>query len=65
MAQVGDKIRITYMDGEPQYEGREGVITAISKDPWGDVALYGTWGGLAVYESAGDTFVVLEKNENN
>ena len=25
MVKVGDKIRILYMDGEPHYEGREGV----------------------------------------
>jgi hypothetical protein len=27
--QVGDKIHIVYMDGEPSYTGREGVIRTI------------------------------------
>lgn len=48
-AKVGDTIRIIDMQGEPQYAGREGVIEQISKDPWGDTAMYGTWGGLSVY----------------
>ena len=27
--QIGDKIRIIYMEGEPQYSGKEGVIKSI------------------------------------
>lgn len=42
--QVGDKIHIVYMDGEPSYTGREGIIRTI--DDIGQ--LHGTWGGLAV-----------------
>ena len=49
MYEVGMKIRIINMDGEPQYAGKEGTITKIAKDPWGDTVLYGTWGGLSVY----------------
>ena len=60
MANVGDKIRIIFMSGEPQYSGKEGVVTHKSRDPWGDTALYGTWGGLAVYESAGDRIEVIK-----
>lgn len=41
---VGTKIRIIEMYGEPQYNGREGVIEFI--DSLGQ--LHGTWGGLAV-----------------
>lgn len=41
---VGDKIRIIYMDGEPQYTNKEGVIEFI--DDIGQ--LHGTWGGCAV-----------------
>ena len=41
---VGDNIVIRSMDGEPQYSGREGMITTI--DDMGQ--LHGTWGGLAV-----------------
>ena len=44
MVKVGDLIRIIYMDGEPNYTGKEGVITHI--DDMGQ--LHGTWGGLAV-----------------
>ncbi len=44
MAKIGDKIKILHMDGEPQYEGKEGVITHI--DAIGQI--HGTWGGCAV-----------------
>lgn len=37
-------IRINYMDGEPQYEGRTGIVRSV--DDAGQ--LHGTWGGLAV-----------------
>lgn len=26
---VGDRIRILYMDGEPQYTGKEGIVRSI------------------------------------
>ena len=44
MVEVGTKIRIIYMDGEPHYAGREGTVIYI--DSIGQ--LHGTWGGLAV-----------------
>ena len=44
MAKVGDKITIIEMSGEPNYCGREGIVTSI--DSMGQ--LHGTWGGLAV-----------------
>jgi len=62
MYNIGDKIKILSMDGQPQYEGREGIIQRISKDPWGDTALYGTWGGLAIYPHI-DRITVIEKGE--
>ena len=37
-------IRINYMDGEPNYTGRTGVVRSV--DDIGQ--LHGTWGGLAV-----------------
>ena len=37
-------IRIDYMDGEPNYAGRTGVVRSV--DDAGQ--LHGTWGGLAV-----------------
>jgi hypothetical protein len=56
MANVGDKIRIIEMSGEPHYCGREGVVTHI--DSMGQ--LHGTWGGLAVIPGA-DAYEVVEK----
>ena len=41
---VGDKIKIITMQGEPQYTNREGVVTHI--DDAGQI--HGTWGGCAV-----------------
>ena len=52
---VGTKIRIINMDGEPQYTGREGVITHI--DDLGQ--LHGTWGGCAIIPGV-DSFEVVE-----
>ena len=59
MLKVGDKIRIISMNGEPQYSGKEGIVTKISVDPWGDTQIRGTWGGCAIYPNQ-DTFVVIE-----
>lgn len=56
MAKVGDKIRIIYMSGEPNYSGREGVVSSI--DSLGQ--LHGSWGGLAVIPSE-DDFEIIEK----
>lgn len=47
MYNVGDHIKIIYMEGEPQYAGKSGVIEHI--DSLGQ--LHGTWGGLAVIPS--------------
>lgn len=41
---VGDKIIITYMEGELQYTGKSGVVTHI--DDAGQI--HGTWGGCAL-----------------
>lgn len=41
---IGDQVRIIKMLGEPQYDGKEGVITFI--DDIGQ--LHGTWGGCAI-----------------
>ena len=52
MYKVGDKIRIISMDDKwsgNDYAGKEGVIEYIGVDPWGDMFLRGTWGGLSVY----------------
>lgn len=42
--QVGDKIKIIKMDGEPEYQGKTGEILLI--DHMGLV--HGTWGVLAL-----------------
>ena len=62
MMKVGDKIKIVSMEGEPQYKEKEGVVQFISKDPWGDTAYYGTWGGCAIYPSAGDVVEIIGNN---
>ena len=54
--QIGDTIRITYMKGEPNYAGKEGVVKTI--DDFGQ--LFGTWGGLAVIPDM-DDFEVIER----
>ena len=55
---VCDKIKILHMNGEPQYEGREGVVTYI--DAIGQ--LHGTWGGCAVIPETDRFVVIKEKN---
>lgn len=40
----GDKVHIYYMEGEPQYSGREGIVRHID-----DIKqIHGSWGGLAL-----------------
>ena len=56
MVEVGDKIRIIYMKGEPQYSGAEGVVRSI--DSAGQ--LHGSWGGLAVIPGE-DSFEIIAK----
>lgn len=63
MIKIGDKIRIDYMEGEPQYSGREGVVQSINRDPWGDTAIRGTWGGCSVYEGK-DAYTIIEKGND-
>ena len=56
MIEVGDKIIINYMEGEPNYWGREGIVTCI--DSMGH--LHGTWGGLAVIPNE-DDYTLIKK----
>ena len=51
---VGDKIKIITMQGEPQYTNREGVVTHI--DDAGQI--HGTWGGCAVIPSI-DAYIIM------
>lgn len=57
---IGDKIRIIYMDGEPQYSGKEGTVTHIDDFQ----QLHGTWGGLAVIQDI-DDFTIIRKGGVN
>ena len=57
---VGDTIKIINMAGEPQYNGRSGVIDHI--DSIGQ--LHGTWGGLAIVPEEDEIEVIQEVNES-
>lgn len=59
MVEVGDKIRILYMEGEPEYEGAEGIVELI--DDMGQI--HGTWGGCAIVPEV-DLFTIIEKKED-
>ena len=59
MLKVGDKIRIDYMEGEPQYTGKIGIVERVSVDPWGDTRADGTWGGCALYLNT-DSYTILK-----
>ena len=54
----GDKIHINYMEGEPHYSGREGIVRSI--DDIGQI--HGSWGGLALTSS--DNFYIIENCAN-
>ena len=55
MVKVGQKIKIIWMDGEPQYCGKEGTITFI--DDIGQ--LHGTWGGCALIPGV-DSYEIVD-----
>lgn len=52
---IGDKIRIIYMKGEPQYAGREGVVEYIDDMK----QIHGSWGGCALIPES-DLWEVVE-----
>lgn len=56
--EIGYRILIVHMDGEPEYTGKIGVITYI--DDIGQ--LHGTWGNLAVNLTV-DKIEILDKGE--
>ena len=56
---VGDKIRIIRMNGEPQYDNKEGFVTFIDSLN----QIHGTWGGCALLMT--DSFVINEKENKN
>ena len=51
---IGDRIKIINMEGEPQYKGREGVVTHI--DDAGQI--HGTWGGCAIIPEVDDYMII-------
>lgn len=53
---VGDKIRIIHMNGESNYDGKEGIVTSI--DDAGQI--HGTWGGCSIV--LGKDIIVLVRN---
>lgn len=53
---VGKKIQIINMRGEPQYEGKTGVVKFIDDLP----SLHGTWGGCSLLPDV-DSFTVIDK----
>ena len=53
---IGDKIRIIHMDGEPQYTGKEGIVTYIDDNN----QIHGDWGGCALIPYL-DDFEVIER----
>ena len=55
-AKIGDKIKIIEMEGEPNYCGKEGIVTHI--DDLGQI--HGTWGGCALVDGV-DRYKVINK----
>lgn len=54
---VGKKIRIIYMNGEPQYSGKTGTVRLV--DSFGQI--HGTWGGCALCSAYGDRWEVIDE----
>ncbi len=52
---IGKLITIIYMEGEPHYAGRSGIVNHV--DDIGQ--LHGTWGGLAINPMI-DKYVVIQ-----
>lgn len=58
--QIGDKIQIINMNGEPQYAGKEGIVDRI--DDAGQI--HGSWGGCALIPEC-DTFKIISNKEES
>lgn len=56
MTKVGDKIRIIYMSGEPQYSDREGIVEFIDSAK----QIHGTWGGCALIPGEDEWEIINE-----
>lgn len=55
---VGDKIKIIRMDGEPQYDGKIGYVEHIDDEG----QIHGTWGGCALIPGV-DEYESLENQD--
>ena len=51
---VGDTVHINWMEGEPQYTDREGVVYHIDSIN----QIHGSWGGLAL--NFDDSWVIIK-----
>lgn len=56
--EIGNKIQIIKMNGEPQYSGKTGIVTHI--DDTGQI--HGTWGGCALIPGC-DQFTIYPNND--
>ena len=57
MIKVGDKIKIIFIDGEPSYDGKIGIVEHID-----DISqIHGSWGVRALIPDV-DQFEVVDKN---
>ena len=52
---VGDKIKIIKMEGEEQYNGKEGIVTSIDDDG----QIHGTWGGCAINLNVDKIIIII------
>lgn len=57
MVKIGDKIHIIYMEGEPKYTDKEGIVEYI--DDAGQI--HGTWGGCALIPGE-DMWELIDNN---
>lgn len=55
---IGDKIRIIEMTGEPDYAGKEGIVTHIDDAN----QIHGTWGGCALIPTF-DSFEIIKEDQ--
>ncbi len=55
MITVGDKIKTIFIDGEPSYSGKIGIIEHIDDI----VQIHGSWGGCALIPGV-DKFEIVE-----
>ena len=45
-------------DPVDRYAGKEGIVKQVALDPWGDLRLDGTWGGIGIYPKVDEIEVI-------